>query len=290
MTDKPTPNYWKLTQQANLFSLKKQVHTKPTKAKPDGGKDFKPVLKDLTRDDIRKIRDTMQQSLEPRCLSFGGLSRTSALCMKQVADGPKSYRKDIQRMAYHAEKQELAVTDGYTLMVYKTGSDIFDKSGAFDIASVPITARTKGVAYADLPWLDDEIKYPDYHALIEKYGMNGGEYYAIHPLNVTFNLLAIVKALTEKPEMKKDYGLITLGPEWTFNLQGQQHEKMSLGAFSQNIKPVQLNVGYFYQALLFLTENQPQAIRVKQHTTNHDIQPMIFETDTRFVMLMPVKY
>lgn len=282
MTDKAKLNYWKLTQQADLFSLKKQVDTKPTKSKPDGGKNFKPVLKGLTKDDIRKIRDYCHDAIKPRCMSFGGLSRTAALCMKEVASN--NGREGLRRMYYHADKQELAVTDGYTLLIHRSTSEIFDKSGAFDICSVPITTRTKTIPYANLPWIDDEFKYPDYHKIIP------GEGYAIHPLNVTFNLLAILKALTEKPELKKNYGLVTIGPEWTFHLQGQQHDKLSLGAFSTNIKPAHLNIHYFYQALLFLTENEPQAITVRQHPTAFEVRPIVFETDSRLAMVMPVKY
>lgn len=252
------------------------------------GKKAKSVLKDLSMDDLRSLRTILNRAVEPQCLNYDGFSRTVFDMMKEATKG--SDVPSLMRLRYDAPSKEFAVTNGYILLVDRHESDVFDKSGSFDICALKPTAKTKSIPYNSLPWLDDQVEYPDYHKILERYDLNSKGYITV-PYIISFNTLAVMKALTEKPELKKEFGLVNIGPHWEFYLQYKKEETfIPLFNGDKKLKPTQFNVGYLYQALLFLTEGESQFIRIKQHKKKPDISPVFFETDSRLAMIMPVRF
>lgn len=232
--------------------------------------------------DARDIRNMLTKHLEPKCLSKKRLSKNTVACMKYVAGKNNINNTRYRRMAYDWEGREFVASNGVVTLIDRHEKPVFDKAATFDILKMPIKAE-----YIDnLPWVDDGVSYPNY----QRYIPNDCDLANVK-FTISFTALAILKALYDQMDHKKETGLITFGSNWLFHVQHRRGKtEVKLDIESSDIKPVKLNLQHLYHIFLFLTDDGPgQDIWIRQNRNNSDA-PIVFETDTknRFAMLMPV--
>ncbi len=274
-------NYWKIKSADGVSALEKGTQTgiKESDSKFGFSKPiytYKTALKDLTLDDVQKIRNELTALLKPQCEDFHeSLSKNTIFCMKQIV-GVMGASGALQKVAYHADNQEFAVTNGYVLLVDRHSKSLFDKNGTFDILKL----GNKETPVRELKWIDDGFKYPDYNKIIPEYE-NTIEF------KDSFALFSVVKIAYEQTKKSEEYGTIVLGKTSYYFTSHYESEKVNIGINIPGLITVQFNAAYLYWSLMFLLESH-QSIVIKQ---NNEMQMTCFETNDKkkSAYIMPIK-